>query len=101
MAKRHHSAHGSHHKGHHVIGDMNLHKQGMDYIHSQEHADGSMIHEDFNCMSLLPYEVVIKEYPKNTFALHDELNDTITGVDHQINTLDGAKIRKANVAKKY
>lgn len=92
MAKRHHG---------HKVSDMGIHKQGMDYVHSQEHQDGSMIHEDYSCMSLLPYNVMIKPYPKNDFALHDELNDTITGVDHQINTLDGAKIRKANVAKKY
>lgn len=77
-----------------------IRKQGMDYVHSQERQDGAMIHEDYNCMSLLPYNVIIKEYPKNNFALHDELNDTITGVDRQMNT-DSAQIRRANVAKKY
>lgn len=75
--------------------------QGMDYIHSQERQDGAMIKEDYSCMSLLPYDVVIKEYPKNDYNLSDELNDTITGIDRQINELDGAKIRGANVPKKY
>jgi hypothetical protein len=76
-----------------------IRKQGMDYVHSQERQDGAMIHEDYNCMSLLPYNVIIKEYPKNNYALHDELNDTITGIDRQMNT-DSAQIRRANVAKK-
>jgi len=77
-----------------------IRKQGMDYVHSQEKQDGSMIHNDYSCMSLLPYNVMIKPYPANEFNLHDELNDTITGIDHQKNTLDGAKIRRAKNAKK-
>lgn len=77
-----------------------IRKQGMDYIHSQEHQDGAMIHEDYNCMSLLPYNVMIKPYPKNEFNLTDELNDTITGIDYQKNTLDGAKIRRMKNPKK-
>ena len=89
-----------HHNSRKRVSDMGIYKQGMDYVYNQEHQDGAMIHEDYNCMSLLPYNVIIKEYPKNDFALHDELNDTITGVDHQINTLDGKKIRGANVPKK-
>lgn len=91
MAKRYHGK---------KVADMGLRKQGMDYIHSQEQQDGAMIHEDYNCMSLLPYGVMIKPYPKNEFNLTDELNDTITGVDHQKNTLDGAKIRRAKNPKK-
>lgn len=77
-----------------------IRKQGMDYIHSQEQMDGAMIHQDRSAMSLLPQNVVIKEYPKAEYFLSDVLNDTITGVDHQINTLDGAKIRKMKAPKK-
>ena len=39
-----------------------IHEQGMEYIHSQEQQDGAVIHEDRSAMSLLPQNVVIKEF---------------------------------------
>lgn len=77
-----------------------IRKQGMEYVHSQEQMDGAMIHEDRSAMSLLPQNVVIKPYPKAEYFLTDVLNDTITGVDTQINSLDGAKIRRMKAPKK-
>lgn len=92
MAKRYHGK---------KVADMGIRKQGMDYVHSQEYQAREMIHEDPNCVANLPYEVVMKPYPKNDFGLHQELNDSITGIDYQINTLDGAQIRRAANPKKY
>lgn len=77
-----------------------IRKQGMEYVHSLEQQDGAMIKEDRSAMSLLPQNVVIKEYPKAEYFLTDVLNDTITGIDHQMNTLDGAKIRRMKAPKK-
>jgi len=79
-----------------------IRQQGMDYVHSQERADGAMISEDYSKMSNLPQNVVIREYPKREYFLSDELNgDNLRGVDQQINNLDGAKIRRGKNPKKF
>jgi len=76
-------------------------EQGMDYVHSQERADGAMIREDYSKMSNLPQNVVIREYPAREYFLSDELHgDTLRGVDEQINRLDGAALRRSKNPKK-
>lgn len=77
-----------------------IRKQGMEYIHSQEQQDGAMIHEDRGAIGLMPQNVVMRPYPKAQYFLTDVLNDTITGIDHQMNTLDGAKISRMKAPKK-
>ena len=64
---------------------------GMNARRTQEMQDAGMIHEDMSAIANLPQNVMIKPYPRNNPYLDENLDDTIRGVDHQINTLDGAK----------
>ncbi len=84
MAKRHYSGH----------------YEGMEGRRTQEMEDGGMIREDHSAIANLPQSVMIKPYPKNGPYMPEDLDDTIKGVDHQINTLDDSKRRQHNVPKK-
>lgn len=53
--------------------------------HRLEMQDAGMIHEDPRKIANLPQEVMMKEYPKNGMYLPEVLDDTIAGVDRQIN----------------
>lgn len=66
----------------------------------QERADGSMIREDWNCMSGLPYNVIIKEYPKVMSMMEMADNDDLNSIDRQIDQYDGAAIRRARAPKR-
>ena len=66
---------------------------GFNARRTQEMQDAGMIHEDIHAIANLPQNVMIKPYPKERAYLDHELDDTIRGVDHQIDTLDGAKGR--------
>lgn len=97
MAKRHHSSMGG------KLGsqlDVGSKYQGMEYVAHQEEMDGSMIRNDYNCMSLLPYNVVIKEYPKVESPMEMVDNDDLNSIDRQINELDGGPIRRARAPKR-
>lgn len=80
MAKRHHNSKALH--GYY---------EGPSERRHQEMMDGGMIHEDRTAVANLPQMVMYKPYPRNDSYLHGKLDDTITGIDHQISTLDGAK----------
>lgn len=50
-----------------------------------------MIHEDHRAIANLPQEVMIKPYPKNGPWMPEGLDDTIGGVDRQINYDDSQR----------
>lgn len=58
----------------------------------QEMVDAGMIHEDHREIANLPQNVMIKPYPKVGYYLPEDLDDTIRGVDRQINYDDERKM---------
>jgi hypothetical protein len=74
---------------------------GMEQRRRSELEDAGMIHEDRRAIANLPQEVMIKAYPYTGPYLPEGLDDTIRGVDHQIDDLDNRKRSKNNVPKKY
>lgn len=108
MAKRYHESkvarkHES--EGMHAY-EKNVHRYqepyaGMDPRRRQELEDAGMIHEDHRAVANLPQEVMIKPYPMTGPYLPEGLDDTIRGVDRQIDVLDNRKRQEHNVPKKY
>ncbi|MFI5332616.1 MAG: hypothetical protein ACHQVS_00785 [Candidatus Babeliales bacterium] len=80
MAKRHHSA--RHGDGHY---------EGHEGKRRQEMMDGSMIKEDHSAIANMPQGVIMREYPKVSHYTPENLDDTMKGIDHQMDSLDGAK----------
>lgn len=72
----------------------------LNAVKEQESADGAMIKEDWSCMSGLPYEVKIKEYPKVMSWMEMADNDDLVSIDKQIDSLDGAPIRRSKSPKR-
>jgi hypothetical protein len=73
---------------------------GMDPRRRQELEDAGMIREDHRAVANLPQEVMIKPYPYNSPYLPEGLDDTIRGVDHQIDMLDNRKRQEHMFPKK-
>lgn len=67
---------------------------------TQEMEDAGMIREDRNAVANLPQNVMYKPYPRNNDYLPEDLDDTIRGVDRQIEELDGRKRDKGFMPKK-
>jgi hypothetical protein len=107
MAKRHHSG-GS--MKHHAdkFNDERKHQQdsrdghmmrmtgaemyaGMEPRRRQELEDGGMIHENHMAIANLPQEVMIKPYPKVGPWMPEGLDDTLEGVDRQIDYDDSQR----------
>ena len=72
---------------------------GMMSRRRSEMRDAGMIHEDRSQIANLPQEVMMKPYPKNGPYMPEGLDDTIRGVDHQMD-YDDSKRRSHNVPKK-
>jgi hypothetical protein len=91
MAKRYHheKKDGMHHKD-----KMMMHNEREGYYEGpssrlhQESVDGSMIREDRAAVANLPQGVMIKPYPMNRGYMPDGLDDTIRGIDSQIDMDD-------------
>ena len=66
---------------------------------TQEMQDAGMIREDRSAIANLPQSVMIKMYPQSDRPMPESLDDTITGIDHQISTLDDGK-RNSHMAPK-
>jgi hypothetical protein len=64
-----------------------------------EMQDASMIHEDHRAIANLPQEVMIKPYPRTGPYMPEALDDTIRGVDGQMN-YDDRQRRSHFYAKK-
>lgn len=68
---------------------------------TQEMQDAGMIKEDRSAIANLPQDVMIKPYAKSPSSyMPENLNDDISGVDHQMNALDGSKRNAHLVPKK-
>ena len=87
MAARHHhkKVHGEHYSGH-------------EERRKQEREDAGMIHEDHNAVANLPQEVMMKMYPNADYGMPEELDDTIRGIDRQMDKDDSK--RKEHFAPK-
>lgn len=96
-AMRHHSDRGGmivdRHRG------MEGHYSGMEARRHQEMQDAGMIHSDPHAIANLPQNVMIKMYPKTGPYLPEILDDTIRGIDHQMD-YDDSQRRKNFYPKK-
>ncbi|HVW99279.1 MAG TPA: hypothetical protein VHA52_02395 [Candidatus Babeliaceae bacterium] len=66
----------------------------------QEMEDGGMIREDHAEIANMPQEVMIKPYPKTGPSLPEEIDDTIRGIDRQMDE-DDSQRRKHFRPHKY
>lgn len=76
------------------------HYAGMEPRRRQEMADAGMINEDHSAVANLPQDVHYKPYPRGGSYLPEGLDDTIRGVDRQME-YDDNKRAANNVPKKY
>lgn len=75
------------------------HYAGMEPRRRQELEDAGMIHEDHRAVANLPQEVMIKAYPRTGPYLPEVLDDTLEGVDRQMD-YDDSQRRKHFAPKK-
>lgn len=61
--------------------------------------DAGMIREDHSAVANLPQNVIMRPYPKNGNYLPENLDDTLRGIDAQIN-LDDSQRRRNFMPKK-
>jgi len=64
---------------------------GMEPRRRQELEDAGMIHEDHRAIANLPQNVMIKEYPKPGPYIPEVIDDTIAGVDRQMDYDDNKR----------
>lgn len=64
---------------------------GMEDRLNQEAVDGSMIREDHNAVANLPQNVIMRPYRKGGYGIPEGLNDTIEGIDRQLNYDDSKR----------
>lgn len=62
--------------------------EGLHNRRRQEMEDAGMIREDHNAVANLPQEVMMKEYPKTGPYMPEYLDDTIRGIDWQMDEDD-------------
>lgn len=58
--------------------------EGHESRRHMEMMDSGMIHEDRHQIANLPQEVMIKPYPMTGPYMPEDLDDTIRGIDHQM-----------------
>ncbi len=66
---------------------------GMEPRRRRELEDAGMIHEDHRAIANLPQEVMMKPYPMTGPYLPEDLDDTIAGVDGQMDYDDSQRAR--------
>jgi len=64
---------------------------GMEPRRRQEMEDAGYIHEDHDAIANLPQYPIIKSYPRTGPYLPEGLDDTIEGIDHQMDYDDGKR----------
>ena len=103
MAKRyHHSKHDGHRSEHHLKHHKTHsdgHYEGHHDRRKQEMHDAGMISEDHSEIANLPQEVMIKPYPRTGPYMPDDIDDTIRGIDHQMDYDDSQRRRTFNPKK--
>ena len=61
-----------------------------------------MIREDRSAFANLPQQLVVKYWPKNIYTMNESLDDTLRGVDQQIDSdKRGGKRKKGSNPSKY
>jgi hypothetical protein len=90
MAKRHHHQSMSARK-HEAYGEG--YYEGKESRRHQEMHDGGMIHEDHSAIANMPQEVMMKPYPKTGPYMPEPLDDTIRGIDMQMDKDDSQRAR--------
>jgi len=75
------------------------HYEGPASRRSQEMEDAGMIRENHAAIANLPQEVMIKPWPSAGSYLPEEIDDTISGINRQVN-LDDNKRNAHLVPKK-
>ncbi len=97
MAKRHHHSTSGKNLGFHHQGAEGY--AGMDSRRTQEMQDAGMIRENPSAIANLPQEVMIKAYPKTGPYLPEGLDDTLRGVDAQMDYDDSQRRAHFNPKK--
>lgn len=82
-------------------GKKNNGMSSMDNRRRKEQMDSQMIKEDPSCIANLPKEVVMKEYGVPYYSGNMDLNDSISGVDAQIDEDVSAMAKYGQRGKKY
>ena len=59
-----------------------------------------MLHEDRNAIANMPQNVIMKMYPKYHFAMDENLNDDIRGIDNQMRE-DSKRQKRGPYPEKY
>lgn len=72
---------------------------GKESRRMEEMRDAGMISEDHSAIANMPQHVMIKPYAKTGSYMPEGLDDTISGVDRQMD-MDNNKRRAHNVPKK-
>jgi len=70
----------------------------MDSRKRRELEDASMLHEDRSAIANMPQQVKMVEYPKANYYRSDSLEDTVRGVDNQMDG-DGRDMVKTRKPK--
>lgn len=93
----HHGHHSSHHSSHHSAHRSHMisggHYDGAEPRRRQEMEDAGMIHEDHSQIANLPQEVKMHMYPRTGPWTPENIDDTIFGVDRQMDGDDSQKMR--------
>lgn len=64
---------------------------GMEARRKQEMEDAGMIREDHNAVANLPQGVIMRPYPKTGPYLPEGIDDTISGIDRQMDFDDSQR----------
>ena len=76
------------------------HYAGAEPRRRQEMEDAGMIHEDHMEVANLPQGVQYRPWPKAGYHLNDNLDDTIRGIDEQMDE-DGSEARRHYAPHKW
>jgi len=82
MAKRFHGGH-KHNEGHY---------EGSDPRRKQENRDSQMINEDRSAIANMPQHVIMRPFAGEHGYTPENLDDTIRGIDRQMNQDNGKKL---------
>ncbi|MGD0331165.1 MAG: hypothetical protein ABSB40_12120 [Nitrososphaeria archaeon] len=77
-----------HHEVHHSKSESSMKDgayAGKNATERMQHHDASMISEDHNAIANLPQQVIMKDWADHEAYLPDILDDTIVGINKQIN----------------
>ena len=108
MAKRYHQTHkdkmhesrGMEKAMHRHHGMRGGHYEGAEPRRRQEMEDSGMIREDHSAIANMPQAMMMKPWPTGGYGMPEGLDDTIRGVDRQMDA-DDSQRRKHNVPHKY